>query len=183
MSFLDKFRPGIDPMEPASPPPFAAGDRVVVRDDADDQFLAGLHGKVIDIHFTADPEDVFGPWVTRVHIDGMREPLKFEARELARETGPADPPAPLTVFVKQPEDTEPAVPHEDEYDAPVPFTPTRAADLESVKPWLQRARELRHETVPIDSPVFDDVVSEAMSRDGLAAEVSAYLAEVAGGAR
>lgn len=178
MSFLDKFRPGVDPMEPASPPPFAVDDRVVVRDDADDPFLAGLHGKVIDIHFTTDPEDVFSPWVTRVHIDGMREPLKFEARELARETGPADPPAPLTAFVKQPEDTEPPAPHDDDYE---PYTGGEVPS-DSIGPWLQRAKELRHETVFTDTPVFDQVTAEALSADGLAAEVEAFLAEVAGGA-
>lgn len=194
MSFLDKFRPGIDPQEPASPPPFAIDERVVISSEFEDTaFITGSHGKVVGAQFTTDPEDEYGPWVIRVLLD--REPMKFAAHELTRETGDAwrryvaIPERPV-IFVKQPEDTEPPAPHEDDYepytgadlDAPVPYKPTRAADLESLKPWLQRARELRHETMPIDSPVYDDVTASAMAADGLAAEVSAYLAEVAGGA-
>lgn len=182
-----------DPQEPASPPPFKVDDRVVVvQDEEDGMFLSGLHGTVLSVEFTSDVEDPFGPWVVRVGIDGMKKDnvLKFSSTELVPETGPAPTPEPLAVFVKQPEDTEPPAPHGDDYepymgadlDAPVPYAPTRAADLESLKPWIQRAKELRHETVFADTPVYDDVTASAMAADGLAAEVSAFLAEVAGGA-
>lgn len=182
---------GADPQEPASPPPFAINNRVVVSSEFEDAaFITGSHGKVVGVQFTTDPEDEYGPWVIRVLLDLDREPMKFAAHELTRETGPAELPAPMTIFVKQPEDTEPPAPTEDgcepytgtDLDAPVPYKPTRAADLESLKPWIQRAKELRHETMPIDSPVYDDVTASAMAADGLAAEVSAFLAEVAGGA-
>lgn len=181
-----------DPQEPASPPPFAAGDRVVVSPHAmDGMFVSGHHGVVVGAEFTTDPEDVYGPWIIRVRLDGQRDALKFHAAELTREGEHEEPESgPVTVFVKQPEDTEPPSPHEDDFesytgadlDAPVPYKPTRAADLESLKPWIQRAKELRHETVFTDTPLYDDVVASAMASDGLAAEVSAYLAEVAGGA-
>lgn len=180
-----------DPQEPASPPPFVVNDRVVVSSEFEDAaFITGSHGNVVGVQFTTDPEDEYGPWVIRVILDGDSEPMKFAHHELTRETGPAEPPAPVTIFVKQPEDTEPTAPHGDDYepytgadlDAPVPYAPTRAADLESLKPWIQRAKELRHETVFTDTPVYDDVTASAMAADGLAAEVSAYLAEVAGGA-
>lgn len=139
-----------DPQEPASPPPFKVNDRVVVRDDSDDPFLAGLHGQVLNIHFTSDPEDVFGPWVVRVHIDGMRDPLNFEARELALETGPAPTPKPLVANVRQPEDEE---------------------DFASAR--LPKRIPFR-EDVPA-TPIYDQVREEALAVGGFANGVEADL--------
>lgn len=50
---------------------------------------------------------------------------------------------------------------------------------------VQMSRELDHEMLPTsDSPIYDQVVAEALARDGIAAETSAWLAEqTAGGAR
>jgi hypothetical protein len=109
-----------DPQGPASSPPFKVDDRVVVREDSDDMFLVGLHGRVLDVEHTTDPEDVFGPWRVRVHIDGMRDPLNFESHELVRETGPAPAPVPRAVVVTQPEDEEDFA-----ADAPHPTIPFR----------------------------------------------------------
>lgn len=174
MNLFDQWRRrhlAADPQEPASPPPSTAGDRVVVSSEFEDAaFITGTHGKVIGVEFTTDPEDEYGPWIIWVLLDGDSEPTKFAAQELTRETGPAEPSVPLTVFVKQPEDTEPPAPHG-------PATPT--AD---VAHWVQRAKELRHERISFDTPIYDDVNASAMAADGLAAEVSAYLAQVAGGA-
>lgn len=195
MTFYDwahRHLAGNDPApEPASPPPFKTDDRVVVSPHAmDAMFVGGRHGIVVGVEFTTDENDPYGPWIIRVRLDGQRDVLKFHAAELTREGEHEEPTEAVTVFVKQPEDTEPPAPHEDDFepyagadlDAPVPYKPTRAAELESLKPWLQRARELRHETVFTDTPVYDDVTASAMAADGLAAEVSAFLAEVAGGA-
>lgn len=168
-----------DPMEPASPPPFAKGDRVVVSPHAmDGMFVSGHHGVVVSVEFTTDTEDVYGPWIIRVRLDGQRDVLKFHAAELTREGEHEEPSGPVVTFVKQPEDTEPPAPHEDDYE---PYTGGEVP-AQGVAHWIQRAKELRHETVFTDTPVYDDVVASAMAADGLAAEVSAYLAEVAGGA-
>lgn len=160
-----------DPQEPASPPPFKSGDRVIVQsltehvEDLDGQILNGQHGTVVAVWFTTDPEDVFGPWTVKVRLDGDSDDLNFAAAELVRETEPPAPAGPTTVTVTQPED-----------DEPVPYVPTGEVPADGVQHWIQRAKELRHET-----PVYDDVAASAMARDGLAAEVEAYLAEVAAG--
>jgi hypothetical protein len=175
MSLFDRWQRRLiaaDPQEPASPPPFTARDRVVVSPQAvDGMFLGGRHGIVTDIEFTTDPEDVFGPWIVSVILDDDPQPMKFHAAELTREHETREHTEAVTVAVTQPED-----------DEPVPYTPV-VANTDSLAPWIQRAKELRYETVFTDTPVFDDVVSQAMAADGLAAEVSAYLADVAGGAR
>jgi hypothetical protein len=169
-----------DPQEPASPPPFAIGERVVVSPHAmDAMFLGGHHGRVTATTFTTDENDPYGPWVITVILDGDPTPMKFHAAELTREGEHEEPSSePVTVFVKQPEDTELPAPHEGDYE---PYTGGEVS-ADSVASWIQRAKELRHETMPIDSPVYDDVVASAMAGDGLAAEVSAYLAQVAGDA-
>lgn len=64
--------------------------------------------------------------------------------------------------------------------APLPKRPDpRIALME------QKARELYYELLPSsDNPLYDQVDAEAKSRDGLAAEVEAWLAtQAAGGAR
>lgn len=65
--------------------------------------------------------------------------------------------------------------------APLPKRPVdrRVALME------QKARELYYELLPSsDNPLYDQVDAEAKSRDGLAAEVEAWLAtQAAGGAR
>lgn len=179
MSFKDWYHRHLesDPMEPASPPPFREGDRVVVSSEFEDSaFITGSHGKVISAEFTTDPEDEYGPWVIRVLLDGDSTPMKFAAHELTRETGPAEAPTPMVVTVTQPEDVEDFA-----ADEPVPYVPTETVVSPSLLPWIQRAKELRFETLP-ETPVFDQVREDALSADGLAAEVEAYLASVAGGA-
>lgn len=145
-----------DPQEPASPPPFKVTDRVVVTSSFEDgAFLDGYRGTVVGVQFTTDPDDPYGPWVIQVQVDGLRDLLKFHASELAREPEHEEPAEAPVVTVTQPEDT--------------------------LAPWLQRAKELRYETVFPHTPVFDAVTAEALSRDGLAAEVESFLAEVADG--
>lgn len=159
--------------EPASPPPFVETDRVVVSvpadhaEDLDGQILNGQHGTVVEVRFTSDPDDVYGPWVIKVLIDRDSEPMMFHADELRRETTDPSAAEPVVVSVKQPEDDP---------DQPVPYVPA------SLEPWIQRAKELRHEAVFTDTPVYDDVVAEALSADGLAAEVEAWLAAQTDGA-
>lgn len=86
-----------------------------------------------------------------------------------------------------PEPAHPAMPKP--ADEPIPYTLAEADEdfaadgeipADELGYWLQQARELRYEMVLSDSPVYDQVAAEAMSRDGLAAEVEAWLA---GGAR
>ena len=119
MSFMDRFKPGQDPMEPASPPPFVERDRVVVQslndaEDLDGQILNGQHGEVTAVWFTANPDDAFGPWVVKVRIDGDVEAMLFHADELVRETkAPTPAPWVAKVTVSQPEDDP---------DQPVPYT-------------------------------------------------------------
>lgn len=143
-------------------PPFEMGERVIVLDTADDaMFIGGARGIVIGVDLNTDPREPFGPWVVSVELDnGLK--LAFDPAELRRET-------------------EPPAPHEDEHDRPVPFVPTTKAKLENLKTWIQRARELQYEGLGEDNPVYDDVRQEAMAADGLAAEVSAYLAQVVDG--
>lgn len=156
-----------DPMEPASPPPFKEGERVVVSSSFEDgAFLDGYRGVVVAVEFTTNTDDPFGPWVIRVMLDNDKTPTKFHADELTREGEHTEPTEPPTVTVTQPEDI----------DTPVPYVPTGEVPADGVQHWIQRAKELRHET-----PVYDDVAASAMARDGLAAEVEAYLAEVAAG--
>jgi len=65
--------------------------------------------------------------------------------------------------------------------APLPKRPVdrRVALME------QKARELYYELLPSsDNPLYDQVTADAVARDGLAAEVEAWLAaQAAGGAR
>lgn len=96
-----------DPQEPASPPPFATGDRVMVSSQFEDAaFITGTHGVVVSVEFTTDPENEYGPWDVRVLLDGDSEPMHFAAHELTRETEPAPTPAPMVITVTQPEDEE-----------------------------------------------------------------------------
>lgn len=153
-----------DPMEPASPPPFQPRDRVVVSAPHMDGFFThGHHGIVVDVEFTTDDNDPFGPWIIFVVLDGDPARQRFHAAELTRETEPPAPVEPPTITVTQPEDD----------DEPVPYVPTDGGGQH----WIQCAKELRHETTPL----YDDVAASAMARDGLAAEVEAYLADVAAG--
>lgn len=94
MSFLDRFLPGMDPQEPASPPPFAELDRVIVESaDLDGDFTNGLRGVVIDAVFITDPEDAYFPWMIVVLLDGWSKELSFGVDELVHD--PADDPVPF----------------------------------------------------------------------------------------
>ena len=105
MSFLDRFLPGMDPQEPASPPPFVELDRVIVQsEEVDAEFNNGLRGVVTDVEFITDPEDVYYPWLVSVQVDGWAKPLAFGADELLHD--PVDDP-----------------------DQPVPFVPTQGCSL------------------------------------------------------
>lgn len=116
MSFRAWFRPGNDPQEPASPPPFAPADRVVVSPRAiDGMFLGGHHGTVEQVDFTTDPDNPFGPWVVKVLLDGQSETMSFHAAELTRETQDPEPPEAVKVTITQPEDDDFTA------DAPIPY--------------------------------------------------------------
>jgi hypothetical protein len=169
MSIFDRFKSSPDPQEPASPPPFRITDRVIVSGAAlDGMFTAGLHGAVVNVEFTTDENDPYGPWVIMVAPDGLRDILKFHAAELTREPKHAAPAAPPVVTVTQPEDEA--------------YSPQGEVPSDDLAGWIQRAKELRHETVFTDTPVYDDVSASAMARDGLAYEVEAWLATQSGGA-
>jgi hypothetical protein len=110
-----------DPQEPASPPPFKTGDRVMVSSQFEDAaFITGTHGVVLTVEFTTDPNNEYGPWDVRVLLDGDGEPMHFAAHELTRETEPAPAPVPPVVTVTQPEDEEGFA-----ADAPYPTIPFR----------------------------------------------------------
>lgn len=140
-----------DPQEPASPPPFATGDRVMVSSQFEDAaFITGTHGVVVTIEFTTDPENEYGPWDVRVLLDGDSEPMHFAAHELTRETEHAPAPQPLVVTVTQPEDEE---------------------DFASAR--LPKRIPFR-EDVP-STPIYDQIREEALAADGFASEVEADL--------
>jgi hypothetical protein len=150
MSIFDWFKGAPDPQEPASPPPFTVGDRVTVSPAAvDGMFLGGRRGVVVSHQFTTDPEDVFGPWIIWVILDDDPTRQKFHAAELTRAPKHVAPLPRRVISVTQPEDTE-------EYTGQGEIPPTGY---------------LLEET-----PLYDDVSQSAMARDGLAAEVEAWLA-------
>jgi hypothetical protein len=110
MSFLDRFKAAPDPQEPASPPPFQTGDRVIVSPIAvDAMFLSGKHGEVIGVEFTTDRNDPYGPWIISVLLDGDNMKMAFSSAELTREPEEdfaADTPIPYVVATQTGPDRE-----------------------------------------------------------------------------
>ena len=172
MSFFDRFRPARDPQEPATPPPFKHGDRVVVLPGTvDGVFLTGQHGVVTQVVFTTDPDDPFGPWVVFVFLDGDAQWTRFHADELTRET---TPPA-VTINVTQPEDEDFTAQGEVPADTIIPVTDATGDVIGRIGIASQPSvvgpdREQLQET-----PVYDQVREEALAERMFAAKVEADL--------
>lgn len=84
MSFIDRFRAGPDPQEPASPAPFDPGERVIVSTALPDPaFVRGQHGTVTATYW--QPGSPIGPWAILVRMDHTNIPVMLPAAELTRE--------------------------------------------------------------------------------------------------
>jgi hypothetical protein len=136
-----------DPMEPASPPPFAIGDRVVVSAAVmDGMFTSGRCGEVIGVEFITDREDAFGPWKISVLLDGDHLKMAFAASELTHE------PKHQTV-------DEVAAEFGVDLNEPVPYVPVIGPEREQLP----------------ETPVYDQVRDEALAEHMFASKVETDL--------
>lgn len=111
-----------DPQEPASPPPFAIGERVIATIPAvgaGDRDHA-RHGKVVAVEFVTDPDNPYGPWMITVLLDGETMKAAFHAAELTREPKPA-----RHLATPEPEEDFAA-------DEPVPYLPVVGPEREQL---------------------------------------------------
>lgn len=176
MTFNDWFHRHLADAEPATPPPFTPGARVIVSVGVLNAPLARRRGAVLSVEHTTDPNNPYGPWVVTVLLDVDQTRMVFHAAELTREPKPLNSPADIAAAFGVPESVlvEPPMPHADDYE---PYTP-----VGEVPPTCSLPLPFR-ENIPA-TPIYDQIREEALAVDGFANQVEADLRVLTeGGAR